>query len=470
MNDFSDDVISKLNNLPCGVVIVDDQQRIALANIRAQKLTGLTTEMLTGSRMCDTGLGSEIENHLISGKEWWDWATGSELYFRTTIRSSGGDATPVFIKGSKAQSRSGKTFLYLCILDFAHLEEWAVGPGEAFTSTHDQYYGLIGKSAPMHELHQLIKMASGTGVNVLIEGESGTGKELVASAIHQASSRKDKPFIRVNCAALAETLLESELFGHTRGAFTGAIKDRIGTFEAAHEGTILLDEIGEISHAVQVKLLRVLQERVVVRVGDTREIPVDVRIIAATNKKLRSMVEKGTFREDLFYRLNVFSLHLPALRERMTDIPLLCSHFIKKYRNETGREIHSVSAEVIRLFMNYCWPGNIRELQNSIEHAFVVCHSEEIEIKDLPRELRVTAVREGICAKKAALVSSKQLIDYTTTVSNLEITKSNGRLNISEKKLLEELHKHGGNKSATARALGISNVALWKKLKKFGIG
>jgi len=455
---------SILNELPCGILILDDQKQIIFANSRIAHLTGKTADEFTGSSLCDAGLGSEVERDLISGKEWWEWAEGTTLHFRTIVHNAPGVKLPVFITGKRSRDASGKSVLYLCVFDMSQMEEWPLGKDAPGDIVRERYFGLIGKSTSMQELYRLIELASGTGVNVVIQGESGTGKELVAAAIHHASARSGQPFVRVNCAALAETLLESELFGHVKGAFTGAFKERIGTFEAAHEGTILLDEIGEISPSVQVKLLRVLQERVIVRVGDNKEIPVDVRIIAATNRNLRTMVQEGSFREDLFYRLNVFALHLPSLRERMADIPLLCTYFVKKYREETGRPILTVGPEAMRLFMNYCWPGNVRELQNTIEHAFVVCSTDEILVKDLPHELRVTAVREGICAKKIAGIK------MTPTFEVPQVSrKSNGRLNISITDLTSELERHGGNKMATARTLGISKVALWKKMKKLGL-
>ncbi len=248
--------------------------------------------------------------------------------------------------------------------------------------------------------------------------------------------------------------------GRTRIAWAAS---SAGTFEAAHKGTIFLDEIGEISPSMQVKLLRVLQERVVVRVGDHREIPVDVRVIASTNRDLRKLVKKGVFREDLFYRLNVFPIRLPPLHKRKTDIPLLCIHFLKKYREETGKRIESVSADAMRLLMAYCWPGNVRELENTIAHAFVLCRSGEIGVIDLPWELREKVVRDGICAEAAAADDTPDL------PVPLYKRKEGNRLTISREELTGELLRNEGNRSATARALGISTVALWKKMKKLGV-
>jgi transcriptional regulator with PAS, ATPase and Fis domain len=451
-----------LDNISCGILVLDKNKQIVFSNNRIQQLTGLPLESIIGNDICSIGLGSKDDGNLISGQEWWEWAEGATIHLRASIQEASGSRIPVFISGKRGKDVKGESNLFLCIFDTAHFETWAVETS-AHSVLRESFFGIVGHTAPMQELYGLIEKAGLTDVNVVIQGESGTGKELVASAIHNTSSRNKKPFIRVNCAALAETLLESELFGHVKGAFTGAYKDRAGNFESAHGGTILLDEIGEISPAVQVKLLRVLQERVVVRVGDNREIPVDVRIIAATNKNLRALVQKGRFREDLFYRLNVFLLNLPSLKERKPDIPLLCNHFIRKYREDTGKNILSISPDAMRLLMNYCWPGNVRELENTIQHAFVLCRTDEVLVTDLPHELRVKAVREGICAEKFVGIASPAL------PHPLQTQKINGRLNITSEVLAAEIEKYAGNKSAAARSLGISKVGLWKKMKKLGM-
>jgi transcriptional regulator with PAS, ATPase and Fis domain len=317
----------------------------------------------------------------------------------------------------------------------------------------------------MQLVYEQIEMAGATDVTVIIQGASGTGKELVAAAIHHASARSEKPLVRINCAALAETLLESELFGHVKGAFSGAYRDRQGTFEAAHGGTLLLDEIGEISPAVQVRLLRVLQEKVVTRVGDSSEIGVDVRIIAATNKNLRQLVAQGRFREDLFYRLNVFPIHTPPLAQRKSDIAQLCAHFVRLHRDRQGSPIHAISADAMRLLMEYCWPGNVRELENAIAYAFVVCKGEQIQLTDLPHELRVKALREGICAENMVGIAPVKPLERLGATPQ----KLNGRLPISATQLSEALMRNGGSRTATAAQLGISTVALWRKMKSLGI-
>lgn len=251
------------------------------------------------------------------------------------------------------------------------------------------FRNIIGKSPAMEKVFYVVEKIAPSRSTVLITGESGTGKELIAKAIHYQSLRRDKPFVSVNCGALPETLLESELFGHERGAFTGAIQQRKGRFELAHEGTLFLDEISEIPLHLQVKLLRVLQEMEFERVGGTQTIRVDVRIIAATNRDLKKEVELGRFRSDLFYRLNVVNIHLPPLRERVEDIPLLVTHFLDKYSKESGRETSlTVDKETMKCLMEYRWPGNVRELENVIERAVLLSRGDTITLADLPLEVR----------------------------------------------------------------------------------
>ena len=295
---------------------------------------------------------------------------------------------------------------------------------------------IIGKSKKISEALGRVKAIAGTDTTVLITGESGSGKELVAEAIHNLSKRSKKPLIKVNCAALPESIIESELFGHTKGAFTGAVSNRIGRFEAAHGGTIFLDEIGDISPGVQVRLLRVLEERKIERVGDYRPINVDVRIIAATNQNLRNLVEKGRFREDLFYRLNVFNVHMPPLRERAEDIPLLVAYFIKQCSREMGKEISSVSDGAMSSLLQHNWRGNVRELMNIIESACVLCAGTTIQTEHLP------PISET----------------WTTSVDAA-----------SDKDIREALRLTRGNKARAARLLGIHRSTLYRRMVRYGI-
>jgi DNA-binding NtrC family response regulator len=310
-----------------------------------------------------------------------------------------------------------------------------------------QFENMIGKSSRMAKVFEGIENVLNSDVTVLIQGESGTGKELVSKAIHYNGFRKDKPFVVVNCGAIPETLLESELFGHEKGAFTGALERRMGKFEKADGGTIFLDEIGELSQATQVKLLRTLQEREVERVGGSERIRVDVRIISATNKDLKKEIAEGKFREDLYYRIAVFPIVLPPLLEHKEDIPLLIAHFLKIYNERTGKKINGVSEKAMNVLMSYTWPGNIRELENVIERAVVLVKDSVIQAEHLPRELR-SALREGRGKGSGEILSLEK---------------------VEEKTMREAIAATSGNVSQAARKLGIGRATFYRKAKKFGI-
>jgi two-component system response regulator HydG len=313
--------------------------------------------------------------------------------------------------------------------------------------------GLVGKSPAMQKIYDLIKMVSQTDTTVLIQGESGTGKEMVATAIHLQSPRKKGPFIKVNCSALPETLLETELFGHERGAFTGAIRQRKGRFELAHGGTLFLDEVGEISPAVQVKLLRVLQERQFERVGGNETLSVDVRLVCATQRDLREEVRKGTFREDLYYRLNVVPILLPALRERREDILLLADHFIRKLSKKMGKEIDGLSEEGKALLLKYPFPGNIRELENMLERAIALLKGRVIQAEDLPEE---------VCGGETLARSISEKIQGARPLA--------AAVSLFEREYIQSvLEKTGGKKGQAAEILRISRKTLWEKIKELEI-
>ena len=306
--------------------------------------------------------------------------------------------------------------------------------------------GMIGKSAAMQKVQQMIQKVADTRASVLITGESGVGKELVANAVHNLSSRKDNSMVKVHCAALSETLLESELFGHEKGAFTGADRMQKGRFELAHGGSIFLDEIGEINQSVQIKILRVLQEKKFERVGGEQTISVDVRIIAATNRNLEEEVKAGRFREDLYYRLNVIHIEVPPLRDRKDDIPLLISNFLEEFNAENGKHIKSVDSRAKAAMFKYSWPGNIRELRNCMESAVVMCGGDEITLEDLPPTVRESGASDAVSVP-------------------LGIS-----LDEAEKIIIQEnLAANRNNRSRTAEILGIGRKTLQRRLSEWGL-
>jgi transcriptional regulator with PAS, ATPase and Fis domain len=315
---------------------------------------------------------------------------------------------------------------------------------------------MVGKSPAMQEIYDLVDEVSDSTATVMITGESGTGKELLADAIHFSGPRKNKPFIKVNCAALPETLLESELFGHVRGAFTGAHMDKPGRFELADNGTLFLDEIGDLSATVQVKLLRVLQERSFERLGSGAPVKVDVRIIAASNRDIAGLVKQGLFREDLFYRLNVIPIRMPALRERTEDVPLLVKFFIDKFNHETGKNIRKMDEDAMALFLDYHWPGNIRELENAMEHAFVRTKKNVIELFSLPQGLRRVRFGHGNDAVLSAVPAAAQPV-YAP------------RQPLTRETIEAGLAKARYNRSRLAKTLGVSRTTLWKKMRALGM-
>jgi two-component system response regulator HydG len=330
------------------------------------------------------------------------------------------------------------------VIKRAVLQEEELRELQSRVETTAEFSGIVGKDPKMQVIYKLIEDIAPTDATVLIQGESGTGKELVARAIHRESPRKTKPFVVINCSAYPATLLESELFGHEKGAFTGAIRQKSGRFEQAHGGTVFLDEIGEIAPSAQIKLLRVLQTQKFERIGGEKTLNVNVRIIAATNKELLQQVKQGTFREDLYYRLNVIPINLPPLSVRRNDIPLLARHFLRRFAAEQSKKIGDFSPESLRLLLDYPWPGNVRELENTIEHATVLVKGGRIEASELPAVLHST-------------ISATDVGKPPTLVDH-------------EKKLLQEvLEKCGWNKKQAAKRLGISRSTLYDKIKKYQI-
>lgn len=349
---------------------------------------------------------------------------------------------------------------------------------ENLQSQVDQKYGMgniIGESESMQKVYTTIRDAAPTDATVLIQGASGTGKELAAHAIHQLSNRSQGPFIAVNCSALASTILESELFGHEKGAFTGATTLRKGRFELANGGTLFLDEISEIDQSVQVKLLRVLQEREIERVGGTQPIKVDFRLIVATNRKLADCVKKGTFREDLFYRLNVLCISLPSLCDRVGDIPLLLHHFLKEFNKKNGKQIQGFTPEALNLLSSYKWPGNVRELRNVVERMVVLSHHQILDETDVPPEITrgiVVTAQPIVAAPTPAVQTTGEKSVQTTPAVPAQPVASNslgeGSLADTERcKIMAVLKENGGNKTRAAEELGISRRTLHRKLRAY---
>jgi two-component system response regulator HydG len=308
-----------------------------------------------------------------------------------------------------------------------------------------RFHKIVGKSKKMQEVYSLIELLSDVETTVLVTGQSGTGKELVAEALHYKGNRGSKPIVKVNCSALSENLLESELFGHVKGSFTGAIKDKVGRFELANGGTVFLDEIADISPKIQIELLRILQEKEFEKVGDSNTIKVDVRVIAATNQDLSKKVKMGEFREDLYYRLNVMKIHLPQLKERREDIPLLTDHFLQKFNNKFNKEIKTISADVEKLFMEYNWPGNVRELEHALEHAFILCRQSTVTVDHLPVEL-----------KSFVNTDISQNDNHGKDINDPQV-------------ILQALERVAWNKSRAAQLLGISRRSIYRKIKDLKI-
>jgi len=351
------------------------------------------------------------------------------------IRKKNGMRIPVLVSASFLKNENGKVIG--CVEIFREIQDTKI----IGITEKDGFDEIIGRSLKMRSIFEKIPVIANSDLNVLIEGETGTGKDLLARVIHRYSPRSRKPFITVSCPSIPDTLLESELFGFKKGAFTGAISDKPGKFEICNGGTIYLDEVGDIPLHLQVKLLRVIEEHEFEKLGDNRPIKVDVRIIAATNKNLEEEVKKGNFREDLYYRLNVLNIGLPPLRERKEDIPLLIEHLIDKLNKKRGKEVIGIEEKAMDILCSYEWPGNVRELQNVFEYIFVHINSRVIGVNCLPPYLRQRRREVKI-----------------------------GSLSKVEKELIiNALRDTGYNKKKVARILGISRTTLWRKMKKYGI-
>jgi two-component system response regulator HydG len=438
-----------VDTLQDGVLVVDPRGRIVAVNPAVVQLTGYQAEELIGQscRVLDC-TGCKIIGRG-TGEKWCGLYRKGDVRAKRCAITDKANRTVMVVKNASILRDEGGTIIGAVetLKDMSQIVRQQEEILSLRKSLHldDGYHGIVGKSAIMQAMYELIENVALTEAPVLITGESGTGKELVARAIHEAGTRSGKPFVKVNCAALNENLLESELFGHAKGSYTGADRARIGRFEAAHGGTIFLDEIGDIPLATQVKLLRVLEEKEIERVGEQTPVNVDVRIVSATHRDLEALVRQGRFREDLFFRINVFPLKCPALRERREDIPAIVQHFIRKNAERSGKKILGLTPEALEKLSRYQWPGNVRELRNAIEYAFVLCASGGIGVHHLsPRILADTP--EWTAPENSAPPQIEEKAD-----------------------LIETLRRVGGNQSEAARLLNVSRVTIWKRIKRFGI-
>ena len=433
-----------------GLMVLDTKGNILAMNPAAELLTGYAADELIGENCRTLNCTGCTVYGRGAGKDWCSlFVTGEVKGKKCLITNKDLRAVHVLKNASVLKDSDGNPIGSVeTFTDMSEIVRQQQEIESLRRSCHldDGFHGIIGESSAMQQLFELIINVSASDAPVLIHGQSGTGKELVARAIHEASSRNHKAFIKVNCAALNENLLESELFGHEKGAYTGADRTRIGRFEAAHEGTIFLDEIGDIPLSTQVKLLRVLEEKEIERVGDQKPIPVDVRVISATNQDLEGLVSQKLFREDLLFRINVFPLSCPTLLERTEDIPLIIQNFIEQNSAKGTKTISGVTPEALEAILTYSWPGNVRELRNAIEYAFVLCPGGWIGLEHLPS--KITSANR-----------TPQLNPRTDSASWQK----------ERQKLIDTLRQVGGNQSQAARLLGVSRVTIWKRMKKYGI-
>ncbi|PKN40157.1 MAG: sigma-54-dependent Fis family transcriptional regulator [Deltaproteobacteria bacterium HGW-Deltaproteobacteria-18] len=440
-----------VNTIQDGIMIVTPDGKIVSVNEGLVSMTGYSREELIGASCTILGCSSCELARGIPECHWCVMFKKGELRKQQcALMRKDGSRVPVVKNASVLKDRDGEIIgaveTMTDISDLVDKEEQL----EIFRreiSREDSFHGIVGRAANMQRVFDFIDGVAQIDSPVIIYGESGTGKELVAKAIHEAGPRRDKPFIKVNCAALNESLLESELFGHVRGAYTGAHKDRMGRFESAGDGDIFLDEIGDLPASTQVKLLRVLEEKVIERVGDHKPIPIQARILTATNRDLPELIARNLFRQDLYYRINVIPIRIPALRERREDIPLLASSFFLRMQLKSGKKVQGISREAMDLLLRHPWPGNVRELRSAFEYAFVACKTDMIEPGDLPTELMSESV-----ACVPADVATRSLDE------------------IKKERLVQALREADGNQSEAARILGISRTSVWSQMKRYSVG
>jgi len=437
-----------------GVMIVDPAGTIVSVNRAMEELTGFAVSDLIGKSCATLNCASCQVERDQAGQYWCSlFRTGLLNRQRCALMRRDGGYVQVLKNASVLRDSRGRVIGAVeTITDISGLlaRDTAIEAFKRELSGRDTFHGLVGTSAAMQLVYDLIDNAADSDAPLVVYGESGTGKELVARAVHERGRRRGGPYIKVNCAALNEALLESELFGHVRGAFTGAHQGRTGRFEAAAGGSIFLDEIGDLPLLTQVKLLRVLEEKVIERVGDNQPIPIDVRIISATNRNLEEMVQAGRFRQDLFYRINVIPVTIPPLRARSDDVPQLAESFFRKLQLKSGKDIRGISHQAMNRLMAHAWPGNVRELRSAFEYAFVTCQGQLIEAGDLP---------PSVCRQEPP----RQLRPADSE------PHPSGREERRKRELIEALAAAGGNQCRAAALLGISRVTVWNRMKRYGL-
>jgi two-component system response regulator HydG len=433
-----------------GVMIVDKGGTIVSVNRALEVITGYSRDEMVGSSCSILNCNIFDYAYRNRGEHWCIlFKTGMLNKRRCTFIKKDGSFIHVLKNASLLYDADGEVMGAVeTVTDITEIidKDNQIAAFRKELCAENGYRGILGISTSMQRVFDLIQNAAESDAPVIIFGESGTGKELVAKAIHENGLRKTHPYVKVNCAALNESLLESELFGHVKGAYTGAYRSRIGRFEAARHGDIFLDEIGDLPITTQIKLLRVLEEKVVERVGDNKPIDIDVRIISATNRDLNNLVERGHFREDLFYRINVIPFIIPPLRERVDDITLLAEFFFRRIKLKTGKSIKGLSNDAMRLLTAYPWPGNVRELRSVFEYAFVACQGDVIE----PEHFPATLLRGS-----AALIPRPEPAPI--------------KRKMKKSRLIEALKRSRGNQTKAADMLGISRVTVWNQIKKYRI-
>ena len=455
-----------LNGVPHGIAILDTDFRIAEMNSFLEVLTGFSSSDARGV-LADFILRSNIGNDIRQFREVLE--KEECLSLTGDIINQQHKKIPVHFTISPLRNATGKPLGLLVFLeDMSALQ--------SFDQKRHDFGGaenILGHSPKMQEIFELMPVLAHTDASILITGETGTGKDMVAEAIHEESKRSRHPFIKINCGALPEALLESELFGHVRGAFTGAVKDKPGLFRLAQDGTIFLTEIGDLPLPLQVKLLSVLDDKEFFPVGAVKKTQVNVRIIAATHRPLRVLVSKGEFREDLFYRLNVLRLHLPALREREGDIRLLLDYFLREFNSNLHKKIKGFSKKALDTLTAYAYPGNVRELRNIVEYSVNICQEKKVQQKSLPKYLLSPAMDQSEFARQNEWpeIAPETTAQKITEPDQARQGKENigGWNEIEKEMILEAMKKAKGNRSETARNLGWGRTTLWRKMNRYGL-